>query len=87
MKQVWIMDWTEYEFGSRPDGTSMHIGLPAAQAFRKSHETGNDGQFWRASDPRTINVSDEKYAEVFKNGGHLWATQTYWLKTQEMAVA
>ena len=84
MKQAWIMDWTEYEFGQRPDGTSMHVDLATAQQFRTEKSVGSADQYWRASNPRLVNVSDEKYAEVVAEGGSTWATMNSWLKTQEM---
>jgi hypothetical protein len=83
MKEVWIIDWTEYEFGQRPDGTSMHTSIEKANAFLDKNATGCSEQFWRGSEPRKIFVSEQKYSECVQHNGDMWATNTSWLKTGE----
>jgi len=80
MNEAWILHWTEYEFGSRPDGSSLHIDLETAKAFRKSHETGDQEQFWRSTDPQKVQVSDERVKEMQAHDGSIWLTTSTWYK-------
>ena len=80
---VFALDWTEYEFGSRPDGTSIHIDLERAEAFREKHSTGSRDQFWRSSGPRLVLVNDTLYNQMIEAGGDTYATPTHWLRTEK----
>ena len=81
---VYALDWTEYEFGNRSDGTSIHADLETANAFREQYETGSQEQFWRSSDPRLVMVSKDLYLQMKTNGGSVYATRTKWLKTEQI---
>jgi hypothetical protein len=81
MKEVYALDWTEYEFGSRPDGTSIHVDLATAKAFRDTKSSDGYDQFWRSNDPYTVMVSEMLYNTMMDSGGTTWATNSSWLKT------
>lgn len=78
MHEAWTLDWTEYEFGQRPDGTSLHIDLGAAVAFRKTHSTGSPDCFWRSDEPKKVWIDNEKLKELKDNNGNIWLTTHHW---------
>lgn len=66
---VYRTQWTEHEFGERPDGVSYAVDLEALKAVIKDGESGGSPeQYWRAGTITQAIVTPEFYAEVKKQG-------------------
>lgn len=65
---VYRTQWTEYEFGSRPDGVSYSTDLDALKKAIVKGSTGSAEQYWRASEITQAIVTPEFYEEVLKRG-------------------
>lgn len=72
---VYRTQWTEYEFGSRPDGVSYSEDLEALKAAIKEGEKGGSPeQFWRAGDITQALVTPEFLAEIRKTKTGVYTT-------------
>lgn len=76
---VYAINWTEFEFGSRPDGTSGHASMQEAEAFKQILSTGNEEQFWRGSDIRLVKVKKRIFDQIEKER-NMWLTERNWYR-------
>jgi hypothetical protein len=72
---VYRTEWTEYEFGQRPDGVSYSADIESLKAHIKRIEAmGNRDCFSRASDITQALVTPEFYAEILACTGGVITT-------------
>lgn len=71
---VYRTEWTEYEFGCRPDGVSYSEDLEKLKQAIKEGSTGSSEQYWRASDITQALVTPEFLAEIRKTKTGVYTT-------------
>jgi hypothetical protein len=72
---VYRTEWTEYEFGQRPDGVSYAADLDRLKSHIKRIEAmGSSGCYCRASDITQAIVTPEFYAEIVATEGGTFTT-------------
>jgi hypothetical protein len=75
---VYRTEWTEYEFGQRPDGVSYSTDVGALKEHIKRLEaTGSRECFVRASDITQAIVTPEFYAEIMAKSNGVYTTDKY----------
>jgi hypothetical protein len=75
---VYRAEWTEYEFGQRPDGVSYSSDLEALKAHIKRIEAlGTRDSFSRASDITQAIVTPEFYSEILAMTNGVYSTDKY----------
>lgn len=78
---VVVQRWLEYEWGSRPDGFSLHLSLEGLKRFYKEVVKKDETfeQFWRPlEEPYRSLVSDSIIREIQDSGQEgVWYPQTF----------
>lgn len=78
INMVYRTEWTEYEFGQRPDGVSYALDIDLLKAdIRRIEAMGDRECFSRASDITQALVTPEFYAEIKARPSGIFTTQRH----------